>query len=82
MNAILGLWLGMSIVSVLEFVILIIILIMYVIIKPKRPDLKGFDYWAQFDKLVSYLLYLILVKNTKLSIIFRLKRIETTMIPI
>jgi hypothetical protein len=42
----------MSIVSILEFIILFVVMIVYMIIKPKRPDLGGFDYWAQFDKLV------------------------------
>lgn len=79
-SALSGLWLGMSIVSVLEFVILIIILILYVIIKPKRPDLSGFDYWAQFDKLVSRLLHEPIAWTS--SIPFRYKKTEKTTIQI
>ncbi|KAI6233740.1 DEgenerin Like [Aphelenchoides fujianensis] len=46
----LGLWLGMSVVSVFEFVLLVILLIMYVVIRPKKVTLEGYDYWKEFEK--------------------------------
>ncbi|CAD5213872.1 unnamed protein product [Bursaphelenchus xylophilus] len=45
----LGLWLGMSVISIFELVTLGAILIAYYIIKPDPPDLENYDYFDQFD---------------------------------
>ncbi|KAI6200799.1 DEgenerin Like [Aphelenchoides besseyi] len=49
----LGLWLGMSVVSIFEFFLLIVLLIMYAVIRPKRATLEGYDYWKEFEKQIE-----------------------------
>ncbi|CAD5212988.1 unnamed protein product [Bursaphelenchus okinawaensis] len=46
----LGLWLGMSVISVVELLILAVIAIAYMIVKPKSAELVDYDYFEEFNK--------------------------------
>ncbi|CAD5214737.1 unnamed protein product [Bursaphelenchus xylophilus] len=46
----LGLWLGMSVLSLFEFAALIYVLGSYFIRKPPMPTLEDYDYWKEFDQ--------------------------------
>ncbi|CAD5209622.1 unnamed protein product [Bursaphelenchus okinawaensis] len=46
----LGLWLGMSVISIVEMFILACATVAFMIIRPEPINLDGYDYWAEFDK--------------------------------
>ncbi|CAD5209711.1 unnamed protein product [Bursaphelenchus okinawaensis] len=49
----LGLWLGMSVLSLFEFAVLAGILSAYFIRKPPMPTLEGYNYWEEFDQQIQ-----------------------------
>lgn len=48
-----GLWLGMSFVSLLEFFVFAVIMLAFFIVRPKAPVLTNYDYFENLEKQAS-----------------------------
>uniref|UniRef100_A0A1I7RYL0 Amiloride-sensitive sodium channel n=1 Tax=Bursaphelenchus xylophilus TaxID=6326 RepID=A0A1I7RYL0_BURXY len=49
----LGLWLGMSVISLVELGMLAGVAIAFVFLQPKNVNIKGYDYWKEFNNQID-----------------------------